>query len=464
MDVLVVGSGIAGLFAALTLTEQNPGTRVTVVESANEPGGLLAGFRYPEPAVEFDCGTHIFRETGVAAIDGLLLGCLAPTDWLLYPRGAGDIVGSVHGGRLGTGSHFPDLRSHPLRDVILDEVRAANTSCVTDDLTCVPLDTWSRARFGPTAHEKIIKPSLEAIYKRDSKELSAFAALAAGLTRLTLVDEGEWIEHVQGTTLGKVIAHPDQRRLPVALTSEQRSYYPRTGGTRALISGAIERLRARGVEVALGCRLDAKGWTANDDVTEAKLVTREGTEVVAADQIIWAAGLFPLAVALGEDLRSFGFDAPMSHKVVNLQFSRADLGDLFYVIGHDPAAGFFRLTNYDAFAPSASPGRITVEILGSDVEAPEDVIMQTVDAIAGIGAVPRVEVPHFAHVHVLAQGFPVPTLRNFAAVSQMRNAVEARLPGNVALCGVHARGGLFFQNDVLKHTYQTIRARFCGTA
>ncbi|MFM9941048.1 MAG: NAD(P)-binding protein [Hyphomicrobiaceae bacterium] len=454
MDVIVVGAGIAGLLAARAISEANPATRLTILDSAPEPGGLLAGYVYPEVGLWFDCGTHIFRQTGVEGIDRILHESLPESQWLKFPRGQGDTVGSVFGGRLQFNTHFPDLRGSALRDDILAEMRTVHAGRPSMPAATGKACDTARNSFGAIAADRIVKPVLEGMFKRPAGELSDFALHLPGLTRLVLLDEPQW--RALGSTEGlrHVVAHPEQRRLPVELSSPLTSFYPVEGGTRTLIAGMVADLTKRGAQFHCGSRIDCGSWDRNRRVAEVEIIGPRGSQIIAGDVLIWTAGLFPLARAMGVDISGIGFDRPMPHAILNLRFEQVAMKDLAYVIGMDPGCGYFRVTNYDAFARNGASSRLTVEILGAEAGSEAQSTEVVIASLAAIGAITEGARPIFSRWHKLDQGFPVPTLRNFAAVSDLRTLASAKLPPNVALCGIHAKDGLFFQKDVLRHVYE----------
>ncbi|MGK0188264.1 MAG: protoporphyrinogen oxidase [Verrucomicrobiales bacterium] len=57
-NVVILGAGVCGLYAARTLIEQ--GIKVTLIERGESPGGLAAGFRFGENF--YDMGVHMLHE------------------------------------------------------------------------------------------------------------------------------------------------------------------------------------------------------------------------------------------------------------------------------------------------------------------------------------------------------------------------------------------------------------------
>ena len=65
-DVLVLGGGSAGLWAALSLLESHPGLGVTVIEREGFPGGMAASFT--ERGLTFDFGSHRLHPSSAGRI------------------------------------------------------------------------------------------------------------------------------------------------------------------------------------------------------------------------------------------------------------------------------------------------------------------------------------------------------------------------------------------------------------
>jgi ribulose 1,5-bisphosphate synthetase/thiazole synthase len=122
MKQVIVGGGLAGLVAAATLLRQVPGKDILILEREVTLGGLLAGAHYPEQGLYFDRGTHLFRETGVTEIDALLQKMAGEENIRMFSSSQGGHAGAIYQGRLQHNSHFPDVRQHPDRQAMLDEV------------------------------------------------------------------------------------------------------------------------------------------------------------------------------------------------------------------------------------------------------------------------------------------------------------------------------------------------------
>lgn len=453
MKQVIVGGGLAGLVAAATLLRQVPGKDILILEREVTLGGLLAGAHYPEQGLYFDRGTHLFRETGVTEIDALLQKMAGEENIRMFSSSQGGHAGAIYQGRLQHNSHFPDVRQHPDRQAMLDEVWGivAGTQPIRPITTFEAIMDVALERFGEAYVNAVLSPILSQLFKRPASELAGFAALLCGLTRLVGCDRQEWLTKSGDVRFRELIAVPDQREMPVSFANTLRRYYF-SGGTAGFVKSAERYLTAQGVRIIrqareLNCDIEARnvGWLdERGDAFQEEFA-----------QLILSNGVVGAARQLNIDLSTFGFERPILHRLVHMQLACPVESDLCYFYAFDPGFDFFRITNYRAFSGEPDDRRITIEILASEHLADAELASVMEEQLGRIGICRPGSVLWF-DVQRLHTGFPVPTVNNMKAMRVLHEHLQQSLPAYVRLCGVGVGGGVFFQNEVIRNVFQTL--------
>lgn len=457
---VVVGAGIAGLLAALLLAERGK-RKVVVIERENKAGGLLRCFNYGEHGV-FDYGMHNMYETGIAPLDELLFGLLPKDEWQLLEKGARDLAGVVFNGKVQQNSPFPDLRSLP---------RAQWEACVLDFFRQLEMhefnghaNAWEDActRFGRAAAE-VIDAALRKQFGKSAQDLAPFAARLTTLSRVVLFSEEPFADFMASSTLRDRLAWPEQRTLPAQWESGRKAYYPRKYGMYRVIDALLARLQAAGVEVLTGAQV--KSLEKDGGRVRRLTVEHEGhRRDISLQKMVWTSGLPAVAQLLGLDLSCYRFDPPRRTVVVNLLLRQPpNMGDLYYLYCYEPGCHTFRVTNFTGYcesAPRAGGWPIAVELLLDaplpDVEGMKRLALEELKLFKVITSDKDV---NFSAVEPLTTGFPMPSVNNFEALSDMRERVAAEKLTNVTLIGILSEENVFFQRDVLAQTWNKLMPR-----
>ncbi|PKM28733.1 MAG: hypothetical protein CVV07_13405 [Gammaproteobacteria bacterium HGW-Gammaproteobacteria-11] len=453
MKQVIVGGGLAGLVAAASLLPRMSGKDILILEREATLGGLLAGVHYPEQGLYFDKGTHLFRETGETEIDAMLQRMAGEESIRMFSPGQGGHAGAVYQGRLQHNSHFPDVRQHPDRQTMLDDVWGVVTGMqpirpitTSESVTEVALE-----RFGEAYVNGVLSPILTQLFKRPASELAGFAALLCGLTRLVGYDQRDWLAHCGNERFRELIAVPDQREMPVSCANVLRRYYFK-GGTAGFVESAERYLAAQGVRIIrqtheLSCDIQSRtiGW--RDERGDA--FQEEFTQLILGNGVVGAAR------QLNIDLSTFGFERPILHRLVHMQLARPVESDLCYFYAFDPGLDFFRVTNYRAFSGESDDRRITIEILANEHLADVELASVMEEQLGRIG-ICRPGSVLWSDVQRLHTGFPVPTVKNMNAMRTLDAYLRQSLPAYVRLCGVGVDGGVFFQNEVIQNVFRTL--------
>jgi oxygen-dependent protoporphyrinogen oxidase len=454
MNTVVIGGGLAGLTAAHALRSKYPEASISVLERNESLGGLLCGKLYPEDGHYFDLGTHIFQETGNPELDSMLLSAVSSEDLIHFPIGKGDLAGSMFAGRLQSNTHFPDLRDgvvdkqviHSLRSHIeeggtLPPIRRTNT------LVSTAVD-----RFGLKFTDEVIGPILSQVYKQPLANLSGFAMLLPGWTRVVIDNMESWKKGIQDERYRSIVAVPEQRKLPPALRHTRRSFYSRQLGSRAFINGLTANLGSQGIRFVCGAHIQSLQLTPG----RIELIDADGLEnVLNPDLIIIATGAVGAAQLLGVNLNEIQFENPMPHWVINIVLEEPCNSDLCYLYGLDSCCEWYRVTNYRALTGRADDRRLTIEVLGQRNVDRSTLPRKITTQLKALGFLESSDVL-FSDVIRLKAGFPSPTVRNMQAISALGLKLNAALPREVIFGGIGAGGTLFFQNEIIADLHKRV--------
>lgn len=260
LDVLVVGAGISGLYAALLLARR--GQRVRVIERAARAGGL-AGFE-PFRGVPCDLGSHRLHPTALG--DPLFREIDAHEPFLRRPRRGVLLFGDRR-------IPYPPTAIDMLRALGLRASAALAVGLVTSpgqrrafagwdrdrarDEEDVGFDRFVKERVGEPAYEAFYRPYAEKVWGLPAGELSQSVAKK----RVSTTEPWRLVESLAGRALRAVLRDRDD-----ALGFFV--YPPR--GASAIIDYLERELAERGVKVERGV-----GW----DVS----APRAGTTLFAGD-------------------------------------------------------------------------------------------------------------------------------------------------------------------------------------
>jgi protoporphyrinogen oxidase len=460
---IVAGGGISGLLAALLLAESGRAGSIHLIEREDEIGGLLRSFDYGEYG-RFDYGMHNMYETGVRELDELLFGLLPAGQWQLLEGNKRDLAGLYFNGRLQRNSLYMDLRHFP---------GDAYEKCVSgffanfnhhDGFSAKNARSYAETRFGGPIAEFAVVPAIGKIFKRDPAEMDVMAAMLTSIDRVILFDESRMLELMKTDALSARLAYPEQRTLPVGRASGRKGYYPRDYGMHRVVDAFHQRLLAAGVRILTGAQIKQVGRDGAR-ITEVDVSLRDGSErITEVGGLYWTAGLPALAPLLKISLEGLGFDRPLRTIAVNLLLDRdTRMDDLYYFYCYDAGLDTFRVTNflgYCAHARRAGGTPICVELLTKDYDQADTRAYerQALAELERFGILAAGTRTLFAKAEPLAYGFPMPTLRNVATLHAIRERIDALGIENLVKLGILAEPRLFFQKDVVAHTFARVRA------
>lgn len=444
---IIVGAGIGGLMAAYRIIDEQPNAKITIIERSIHPGGLLSGIDYPN-GLYFDIGTHIFQETGDSNIDSRIQQSINNEELIIFEDGRGDVSGAYFNGRLQNNTHFPDLRYHKDYELLLSALGGHLSGQLNiqgiDPLE--PLIKVSTARFGQLVTEKIINQIQSTIFKTPAENLAGFCLLLTGMSRFIVSDDQEWMSAYTSEPFRSIYGFPEQLQLPKQFRHNRKSFYSKKRGSRNFIDGLVSVLEQKGVKFVFGAEIE------KFDSTELSftVITNHIKSEIFANRVIFSNGVIGAAKVCGINLSSVSLDKPLSHTIINIEMADVIDSPLCYFYGMEKDVDFYRVTNYRAFSGIADDKRISIEILGKTDKEVD--IADYLDQLYKIGFLSS-KIINFSDVIHLPSGFPSPTVKNMNGLHDIANLLRNHLPESVIVSGVGSKAGLFFQNDVVKDTY-----------
>jgi hypothetical protein len=445
--VVIVGGGIAGLTAALLLAEQ--GHSVKLLESALELGGLLRSHARGKWG-DFDHGTHVFSETGVAELDAVLFaGLHGSSDWIGHAHCTQDIFFCGHRRR----SSFLDVRllGHEVHECAWREVQ----SLLPPVRESTTLSESVAAAYGPTLEQHVFRPLMHKMFGAQLEELSADAAQLFGLRRLIL-GTAEISRELKA-------AHPwnDARLAFHQLTegaSPLRHFYPTDRGIGLWVEQATARLLSLGVEIMTGihpCKLDLY---ANGRQVAAIVLSDDRR--LPCDLLVWSAPAFHLLRLAGLPMPA-GISPPRHRRamIVDLVLDRPLNSHAHYLTCYEPALRTFRVTNYGALqnVVDRAPAKVTMEVLtdaDGGGEITPNVLLSELVAMDLAQAESKIL---DAWLDGVNHGFPVLTPGFKRDAIAVGDAITSWLEN--VLLGGRASGRVFFMKDVLVDMHEQLRKR-----
>lgn len=458
-DFLVVGGGIAGLFAAALLKRKHPDRGVIVLEQAPNPGGLLRSFDYGENGM-FDIGVHTFYETGNADIDDFFQSVLPEEEWNYLTGFERDLGGSWREGRLAYKTGYPDLTELPAAekaDYITDFFE--NLKPATPHSENADVMSYATHLYGPKIAEHIVRPAVEASQMIPAEQVHWLAAPIQRMNRVALLPTEAIDVLIQSPLFSGQLALPDQRNYPEKYLPGKRAFYPRKLGLGRYIDALVDQLQGAGIEILTSARLNTLVHSDGQS-THADIVLKDGsTRQIATEHVYWAASMPALAATLKLDMGRYPFDPPNQTVICNLLTeSEPYSGGVYYAtyLGHERIRRISFPSNY---CPDARPNGsfpICVELtyprgenvtgVEAKVEAwlREDGVIQPDNKVA------------FSKAEVLGAGYPSLSCKNISLMGEMRRDILASDLTNVTPIGMLSKENLFFQYDIIEHIHKLI--------
>ena len=456
--ILVVGGGIVGVFAALRARQMRPQSRILLIEQDNALGGLLRSDPHPN-GLSFDRGTHVLSETGITEIDALLFDKLDEADWRRFGGPDRDLCGLFMDDVVLEGSPFLPAPSGLIAERLAAIARAP---AVTQTPTSSLRDTLV-VQHGEELTDFVFRVPIRNLYRCELEELDMFVAGQLPLSRVVVDDLPTWLSRMADDSYRRLVACPDQRRLPPQLASPLSAIYPRRMGIGQLFSTLARQMADARVELCLSTRVSGI-------VSAGGAIASVGLEAGGTSQtvhgrlhVIWAAPPFHLNTLLCGGAPATAFKT--GRRTVIVDFAAAleqRLGGYYYVDYGDNDG--FRLTNYaalseEAAARAASPFTLELWWRGRDLTEAEAQAF-VAQRFLQLGLVRSADDISDVRLRRASQGALLATTGNMTVLGLLAETIRNTALANLINIGLLSEPRLFFTGDLLRNAERRLSHRF----
>lgn len=458
MNNVIVGSGISGLISGLLLS--NNGHKVTIIEKEEYIGGLLKSYNYGDFGL-FDYGMHNFLETGIPEIDQMILNLLPLNQWNILEGEKRDLAGVYFNGKIQFNSPYIDIR-HFQEKQINDLREYFKLSEFNRRTLPKNAKEYAEERFSKEVSDITINIALEKVFQKPAEDLDVGAINFTPLSRLVISDEDQIHEDYKSEFLRERIAYPEQRDLPLELSSGRRGYYPKEFGIFRVVEALKKEILSNGGSILTSSSIKNIKINFNKIDKISIYCKDEIKEIDNINSLIWTANIFSLGKLLDFSFKGYKYDTPLKTYVVNILVDHEpELGDLYYFFCYEKGFKTFRLTNYSAYCKNAKRDGlypISMELL---IDPSKNLTTKMIEEIAqkelkSFNILNEKTDIKFIKVEQLVSGIPMLTLNNTNSIKSIRNKIKREQINNLIITGVLSEDNLFFQTDVLIDLYNKI--------
>lgn len=455
MSNVIVGSGISGLIAGLLLSKK--GKKVIIVEKDQHVGGLLKSFNYGDFGF-FDYGMHNFLETGIPEIDQSILNLFPLEDWNILEGKKRDIAGAYFNGKIQFNSPYIDIRHFDAK-YLSNLWKHFEQSEINEHEPAKNAEEYIKERFGSELSELTTHIALKKIFQTSPKNLDVAAIHLTPLSRLVISDEDQTLQSYRSEFLRERIAFPEQRNLPLELSSGRRGFYPKQFGIFRVAHALEKEIISNGGTILTSSSI--KNISISQNKIDKITIDNKGgiKEIEDVNSLIWTANIFSLGNVLDYSFKGYKYDQPLKTYVINLLVdTKPKLGDLYYFFCYEQGFKTFRLTNYSAYCSNAIRDGLYPLSLELLIDPSEDMSLTEIKKTA------FKELKHFnileentsikfSRAEKLSSGIPMLTINNTISLKSVRNRIKKDQINNLIIAGVSPDENIFFQTEVLKDIY-----------
>ncbi len=432
-DYLIVGAGVSGLTAALTIKSIQADANITLLDAGTEPGGLLRSISFDAyPNLSFDLGTHVPELTSNKALNAIIFPESVIDGWQKLKELK---VGNFFNNQLNQQSQFLNVaQDDPVFCEALLELLQTQPSDMADYDN---LEDFLIARYGLKLTQHLFKPLIFKVTASELKKLTPQTINFYGLARVAFGSRQVGLNLKQIPHLDKALAFNQDSERP----RQSIWVYPGKPGVGQWVWTLYQKCLDGGVQFEFSQRIEQ----ALKIKTGYQLMLQSGGQIEAR-HLIWTLPHY-VGLSGGQQTRFVSRSIAIYHFISK----EAPNTNCHYIYCQQADMHSYRLTFYDNLTPKVllHPHRITVEVI-YDREAPAASIIQ--QEFVRMGLFSTVESSQLVGITNVPYGFPVPIVEQQLKQQELFKDVETNNP-DVLFTG-RGRPGLFFTNDVLLDVYQ----------
>lgn len=450
---VIVGGGLAGLFAARVLRTAGINAPIYIIEKSNEVGGLMAHETFANPIgdgknYDFDYGAHYVLATGEAAIDQILHKDM---DLNQYHEFQGSLLeGQYLNGNLYLNSGCANvslLNTETQKQIYKDLQGIIENNEEHDD----PENVFDACiqRYGEKATEAIFVPAFEKFTGHHPSKLDPSMETTFAPSRLIVADREKSIELKKDPAWDNLIAYADC----TDGKSDIVKYYPKKGGVGLWLDTMKKNLEQEGVQILTEC-------TVTEITAEQGVIRRvrlSDNQIIPCKQLIWTLPAIFLALTTKTEVPSAKPDI-RSVSVVHYLTDQRPVERAYWITNYDPDSPLFRVTIYDNFAPTDEEDntyRLSVEILrDGSFQASDADINLVFEELKKMTVIPQNANMLWSNVITKTNGFPIlkPHLKQIYA--QQIDILEQSFK-NVSIVG-NRPGVTHGQIGIMQNVYNSL--------
>jgi hypothetical protein len=456
-DVVVVGGSLPAIVGALLIKKRNPEMTVVLIEGSSSLGGNLVGVDVI--GHHFENGTHILQEIGDAEVDAIIQSAVDEKHLIQLDSSLGDVAGTIKNQKVWESTGYPDVlgQESELALRIMDQIKELKVSNLgidrkNDSSRNLDFESAATDRFGALAKDHVLLPIVQRLFGKD-EDLAGFAMELCNLMRLRLVDEVVWQNQIPQLELQDRVAYPDQCSLPQLYKHNKKSLYSSHRGAVDFVEGLVKICGQAGI----GIEPNTKVLSIDMNHRSIDLEFEGNKQTVRFRYLLSCVGTtVTKTLVTGDRPKNRN---RLKYRLVHLVLkSPMKIGACYYY-SHDVDSVVFRITNYAAFSGRNNDNRVSVEVIGAE-NLSDQLLLKTVEL--ELVRSQLIEINSIEDSICLSNlyGYPIPTVETFNQFNLDDLELREHEQTGLVTCGLGVRGGLFFQNEILKDVISKIRSIF----
>jgi protoporphyrinogen oxidase len=440
-NIVIVGGGLAGLFAANKLVQRSD-VNITLIESAEKCGGLLNSY-ISEKGNTYDQGTHLASKTGVEHIDSILFGKEnLDNDWFQFSYlNSGNFFSDA----CNFNTQVVDIRKLPEEGYkkALAEVLTSNTKDNSSDFV-----EFAHSHLGKYLTNELLLPAVRKLYGHDVNltELEPKVGYF-GLNRVVAFDDEVTEKLKLLPKFDEKLAFSSSQYFAKKMKVKETYLYPKSEkGIQFWTDSLLAKARIKGVNIKTKEQI-SRLRVCDSNVYEVEL--KSGIKL-PCDNIIWTAQPF-LALKLAEiEFESIYRPVLRTATLFHFKFNKKLSNEVnHYIWNWDKKYNSFRITLYDNFCKHNVDGfRLTMEILSSPEQSKGLSYEGALDELMNLGLIDQSYEVLDQAKQIIHNTFPIPTKQLSTAVIDVRELLNSKLK-NMILAGRNSSSA-WLQTDVIK--------------